>query len=84
MKRFADIYAKLGKPRLSNPFKREVNIVYHSAWLSGRYVFRMKAGEVGALDRWKDEIINLMSPEPTAEEIACVRREPMLTIVEIF
>lgn len=78
-----EFYSKLGKPRLANPFKRTVNIVYTSMWLHGTYVFTFKAGQRDVYDRFVDHFIGNL-PEMTASEYDAVRSNPQIIIKEIF
>ena len=78
------LYARLGKPKLCNPFKRRVSIVYKSKWLRGTYVFTFKAGDVDIYDKWMDQIVHLLAFEPKAHEVHFIRDDPGIEIVEMF
>lgn len=79
-----DLYTRLGKPKLCNPFKRRVSIVYKSKWLRGTYVFSFKAGDADIYDKWMDQIVSLMAFEPKSHEIHFIRADPGIEIVEMF
>lgn len=78
-----ELYARIGRPRLANPFKRKVNIVYTSMWLHGTYVFTFKAGEKDVYQRFIDHFIGNL-PEMKASEYIAVRNNPCINIKEIF
>ena len=79
-----DVYTRLGNPRLCNPFKRRVSIVYRSKWLHGTYVFTFKSSDRDVYDAWMDQIVQLVAFEPKAHEVHFIRADPGIDIVEIF
>lgn len=79
-----DLYNRLGKPRLCNPFKRTVTVVYQSMWLHGTYAFTFKAGSLDIKQRWMDHLISMLPDDMPSAALMQVRQNPSITIVQVF
>ena len=84
MNPFKTLYARLGRPKLCNPFKRNVTIVYESDWLYGTYAFTFRAGASGIMDAWQDHFVSNLPDSMTSADIAAARTNPRIAIVEVF
>lgn len=80
-----NLYSWLGRPKLCNPFKKRVTLVFESVWLpAGRYGFTFVVGDPQAKNKLMDFIVDMMPGEPDIRTIGQVRADPMIRIVEIF